>query len=562
MKTILQSLSWSLLLLGFLLIQCQKKSDSLIPKSSVTTPTKPSISGISIVSSVFDATTSTYTVTVPAGTDVRAISLSFELPSGATVKPASGSQQNFTNPVTYTVTAEDGSTKAYTVKMAIASAPSAIDKQITAFTFEDLNPVVSATINQATQIIEATVPSFVNITSLEPTITISPKAVVFPASKSRQNFTNPVSYTVTAENGSIQRYEVRVTKKIAVASIIQEVVAGGERSFFIKSDNSLWVAGWVRASGDENQLYNYRTAPTRIMDDIKTVSSGYLHTLFIKTDNSLWSTGSNEKGQLGDGATNLYTERSVPFKIMTDVKAVAAGWYHSLIIKMDNSLWVAGSNDKGELGDGSTYASRSVPIKIMDGVQAVAAGTAFSLILKADNTLWAMGDNQKIQFGDANLPAQITKPVQIASNVKAFAAGSKHILILKADNTLWAAGDNTFGQLMSGITKDGPFPFFQVMADVKAVAAGGSHAIALKTDNTLWAAGSLGRKASELNIQVNDYIPVKVATDVKAISAGGGHTLFIKTDNSVWSMGYNSYGQLANGFRTGYSTSPQRVTLP
>jgi alpha-tubulin suppressor-like RCC1 family protein len=100
------------------------------------------------------------------------------------------------------------------------------------------------------------------------------------------------------------------------------------------------------------------------------------------------------------------------------------------------------------------------------------------------------------------------------------------------------------------------------MADVKVIATGDYHAIALKTDNSLWAAGSLGRRSTELNTQINDYIPVKIATDVRAISAGGGHTLFIKNDNSVWSMGYNSYGQLANGYRTGYSATPGRVDLP
>lgn len=35
--------------------------------------------------------------------------------TGASISPASGTAQDFTNPVTYTVTAEDGTTQAYTV---------------------------------------------------------------------------------------------------------------------------------------------------------------------------------------------------------------------------------------------------------------------------------------------------------------------------------------------------------------------------------------------------------------------------------------------------------------
>lgn len=43
------------------------------------------------------------------------------LPSGATAKPASGSIQDFTNPVTYVVTAEDGSTQTYTARVVYKS---------------------------------------------------------------------------------------------------------------------------------------------------------------------------------------------------------------------------------------------------------------------------------------------------------------------------------------------------------------------------------------------------------------------------------------------------------
>jgi hypothetical protein len=72
-------------------------------------------------SSTFDATTNAYTMTVPGGTDITAIKFTFTLPAGATAKPASGSVQNFTNPVTYIVTAEDGSTQTFTVNVVYKS---------------------------------------------------------------------------------------------------------------------------------------------------------------------------------------------------------------------------------------------------------------------------------------------------------------------------------------------------------------------------------------------------------------------------------------------------------
>lgn len=59
------------------------------------------------------------TITVPSGTDVTALVPQITH-NGAQVVPASGVAQNFSSPVTYTVTAEDGSTKSYVVTVTVA----------------------------------------------------------------------------------------------------------------------------------------------------------------------------------------------------------------------------------------------------------------------------------------------------------------------------------------------------------------------------------------------------------------------------------------------------------
>ena len=64
-------------------------------------------------------TTGTIAVTMPLGTDITRITSSITASTGARVNPASGVTQNFTNAVTYTVTAVDGSTKNYTVTVTV-----------------------------------------------------------------------------------------------------------------------------------------------------------------------------------------------------------------------------------------------------------------------------------------------------------------------------------------------------------------------------------------------------------------------------------------------------------
>ena len=60
--------------------------------------------------------------TVPHGTDVTALVPTITVSAGATISPASGQAQDFSSPVTYTVTAEDGTTTAdYTVTVDVAA---------------------------------------------------------------------------------------------------------------------------------------------------------------------------------------------------------------------------------------------------------------------------------------------------------------------------------------------------------------------------------------------------------------------------------------------------------
>ena len=61
------------------------------------------------------------TLTVPDGTDVTALNPTCTVSANATVSPASGTTRNFTDPQTYTVTAQNGITeKVYTVTVAFS----------------------------------------------------------------------------------------------------------------------------------------------------------------------------------------------------------------------------------------------------------------------------------------------------------------------------------------------------------------------------------------------------------------------------------------------------------
>jgi hypothetical protein len=149
-----------------------------------------------IGSTTINETAKTIAVTVPFGTIVTALAPTITI-TGASVSPDTGVAQDFTNSVTYTVTAEDSSHQDYTATVTVAPAPSSA-KDIISFGFGLANEV--DTIGSGT--VSINVPNGTDVTKLTPAITISDKSTVSPTSGTAEDFTNPVTYTVTAEDSS------------------------------------------------------------------------------------------------------------------------------------------------------------------------------------------------------------------------------------------------------------------------------------------------------------------------------------------------------------------------
>ncbi len=200
---------------------CAKKEE-VIPKStekaisafafgSLSPVVTGSISGNSI------------TATVPFGTDLK-LAPSITTSLKATVSPASGTVQDFSKAVTYTVTAEDATTQSYTVTVSVGAAPKSSAKDITKFSFAALSPAIDATIDATAKTISATVPAATDVTKLVPTIATSAKATVSPATGAAQDFSKEVSYTVTAEDASTVVYKVNVKKEAVVPTVSQNDV--------------------------------------------------------------------------------------------------------------------------------------------------------------------------------------------------------------------------------------------------------------------------------------------------------------------------------------------------
>jgi alpha-tubulin suppressor-like RCC1 family protein len=384
-------------------------------------------------------------------------------------------------------------------------------------------------------------------------------------------------------------------------SAVARFATSNQHSLVVRQDGSVW--GWGVVSGGALSLARPLTyffnqgAPAQAVDasdvplggvvDVRAASD---NTLMLRSDGTLWGTGTNNRGEIGDG-TNTLRLSVVPVLSagggsFSDVQTINAGPQNSYAITTDGSAWAWGNNLFQQLGDG-TSTSRNFPTRVLEaggapfvGVQAVSGGGIHTLWLKTDGTVWAVGANSNSQLGDGSTtdranPVRVeTAPGVALDNVIAISAGGNHSLALRSDGTAYSWGNNLYGALgrPSHLTVR-PAPVVDaagtVITGIVAVAAGGSglgnHSFFVLANGGVLATGAnTGGQLGDGTTSTR-FNPVPVADGmggqfggVRAISTALTHTLAQKADGTLWAWGSNNARELGDGTEIGRIT-PVRV---
>jgi len=180
--------------------------------------------GFPAATGVINEAAKTISVTLPVGTNLTNLIAKFtttgiNVKVGSTVQTSGSTPNDFTNPVPYIVTAADNSTVTYTVTVTVATTSA---KAITAFSFAGY-PGAVGTIDEAAspKTITVHVPQGTDVTNLIATFTTTGTVVkvgttVQTSSSTANNFTNPVTYIVTAADGTSSTYIVTVLDFVTV----------------------------------------------------------------------------------------------------------------------------------------------------------------------------------------------------------------------------------------------------------------------------------------------------------------------------------------------------------
>ena len=208
----------------------------------------------------------------------------------------------------------------------------------------------------------------------------------------------------------------------ACASNVVAIAAGDGHSLALMADGTVVGWGW----NDYGQT-NTPAGATNVMG----VAAGYGYSLVLTVDRTVVGWGLNDRGQATGVAnpTPPYASTgivTVAGQTLTNVVAIAAGYYHSLALRADGTVVGWGNNSDGQT---------TIPASATN-VVAIAAGGWHSLALRRNGTVVSWGRNNR---GQRTIPAS-------ATNVVAIAAGYYHSLALRADDTVVGWGDNGEGQ--------------------------------------------------------------------------------------------------------------------
>ncbi|MDR1152163.1 MAG: hypothetical protein LBK72_06780, partial [Bifidobacteriaceae bacterium] len=308
---------------------------------------------------------------------------------------------------------------------------------------------------------------------------------------------------------------------------------------------------------------------------VVAVSASERHTVAVTDDGALYAWGSNQYGQLGNGATELSaSSRSlVPIRVAASFgpfTAAAAGGSHTVAVTAGGRVFAWGRNHTNQLGPrgpqlpvgdpSAWYSSNPVEVTGLTDVIDVAAGATHTVALTADGGVYTWGQNARGQLGDrTTTTTAIPIPLDLPP-MTGITAGSRTTMAWTSGGVLYAWGSNDYGQLGTGTLSEAHQPHVVPGVDVAAVAAGPKHTIAVGRDGSVYtwgynASGALGDDSSTADTSPRVVANLPVASQV---DAGDEHTLALTRGGEVYAWGNNSWGQFSSDL-VPYALTPTRI---
>jgi alpha-tubulin suppressor-like RCC1 family protein len=234
--------------------------------------------------------------------------------------------------------------------------------------------------------------------------------------------------------------------KVPFAGVITDLALTFENLYFV-SGGDVYV--WDTASA----------APSKIagVTGVTQIAAGNKHLVMLTAGGDVLTLGSNQYGQLGDGTNN---DSATPVATsIHSATSIAAGYGSTFAVLVDGSVAAVGMNDQGQLGIGTD--SRTVGITNsghtnlpgavvgLTNVKYIASGLYQTIAVTNAGEVYVWGWHNFIGAGTYNF---CNKPYKMAAlaGVAEVGAGGDQTMFIDGTNTIKDWGGNTSGKLGVG----------------------------------------------------------------------------------------------------------------
>lgn len=317
---------------------------------------------------------------------------------------------------------------------------------------------------------------------------------------------------------------------------------------------------------------------------------GNVHSAALATNGDVYVTGNNGVGQLGQGfQDNVIVNRWIKYP-MGNVKNVLVTYLNIFVLTVDNKLYMTGRDLSGYMRQTQGTIDRTTPWLVMSDVKTFSMSHNYSIyIVKTDGTLWVAGTNNFGQLGINSLVTQygfvqvpgITNAVSVVPHEPGLSV-TRYACLLRSDGTISFAGQSLFGEFGYELhtTNNGSLntakvfvtPTAPFQGRVKRVALGYAICQVLTTAGELFNTGlpkerGIGRQQTQTMPYVgwwvmNSFIQVPIPDPVEDIRmAIGGETdgtLVLTTKGRVYVYGSTELMSRWNSGR-GFTYAPSMV---
>ncbi|CAL1527289.1 unnamed protein product [Lymnaea stagnalis] len=217
-------------------------------------------------------------------------------------------------------------------------------------------------------------------------------------------------------------------ENITEGTSMKRIVRGGHKYFFSACDTKLVKLKASKCTSkctcdEANLVMRFEIDPIIMGISIKDVSCGKEHVLLLGENGSIYSYGFGSRGQLGH---NSVEGNSSPTLIEAldglQMRAIAAGGWHSAAISDIGDLYMWGWNESGQLGISLVKNERN---------------NSGSLSVSFDETVHVQAEPHCIAMNEE-------------FNAVAVACGARHTAFLSDDGKVYVCGWNDYGQLGLG----------------------------------------------------------------------------------------------------------------